>query len=114
MTYLKNKVAVVFAASGAIAGAVAKSFATKGSRVYVSARDLKAVQLLADEIKKTGGWAEAKQVDAMNENEIDNYLNQIVADNEKAEDWLYSNAANFYGKKGLIELITLFNNLQNN
>lgn len=23
---------------------------------------------------------------------------------EKAEDWLYSSAGNFYGKKGLIEL----------
>lgn len=85
MTDLKNKVAVIFAASGAIAGAVAKSFATKGSKVYVSARDLKAVQLLADEIKKAGGWAEAKQVDAMNETEIDNYLKQIVADNGKLD-----------------------------
>ncbi|MEJ7672535.1 MAG: hypothetical protein WKF59_07450 [Chitinophagaceae bacterium] len=24
---------------------------------------------------------------------------------EKSEDWLYSSAGNFYGKKGLIELV---------
>jgi NAD(P)-dependent dehydrogenase (short-subunit alcohol dehydrogenase family) len=35
MEMLKNKVAVVFAASGQIAGAVARSFAQHGAKVYV-------------------------------------------------------------------------------
>jgi len=85
MSNLKNKVAVVFAASGAIAGAVAKSFAEYGAKVYVSGRDFETVKALADSIKKTGGKAEAAQVDAMNEAEIDQYLNKIVAKNGKLD-----------------------------
>jgi NAD(P)-dependent dehydrogenase (short-subunit alcohol dehydrogenase family) len=85
MTNLNNKVAVVFAASGAIAAAVAKSFAEHGARVYVTARDLAAVKMLADDIKQNNGWAEAHQVDAMNENEIENHLAKVVADNGKLD-----------------------------
>ena len=85
MTNLNDKVAVVFAASGAIAGAVAKSFAAHGAKVYVSARDLSAVRMLADDIKQNGGWAEAHQVDAMNETQIENYIQKIVADNGKLD-----------------------------
>ncbi len=85
MTILKDKVAVVFAASGAIAGAVAQSFARHGAKVYVSARNIEAAKKLADTIKQDGGWAEAEQVDAMNENEIENYIQKIVADNGKLE-----------------------------
>jgi NAD(P)-dependent dehydrogenase (short-subunit alcohol dehydrogenase family) len=85
MTDLKNKVAVIFAASGAIAGAVAKSLAENGAKVYVSGRDLEAVRLLADDIKQNNGWAEAYQVDAMNENEIDSLIAKVVADNGKLD-----------------------------
>jgi NAD(P)-dependent dehydrogenase (short-subunit alcohol dehydrogenase family) len=85
MTNLKDKVAVVFAASGAIAGAVAKSFAEHGAKVYVSGRDLAAVQILADDIKQNNGWAEAHQVDAMNENEIDNHISKVVTENGKLD-----------------------------
>jgi len=38
MEDLKDKVAVVFAASGEIAGAVARSFAQHRAKVYVTAR----------------------------------------------------------------------------
>jgi NAD(P)-dependent dehydrogenase (short-subunit alcohol dehydrogenase family) len=85
MTNLKNKVAVVFAASGAIASAVAKSLAEHGAKVYVSARDITAVRMLADDIKQKDGWAEAHQVDAMNEAEIDNHIAKVVTDNGKLD-----------------------------
>src|SRR5258708_1438976 len=62
METLKNKVAVVFAASGEIAGAVARSFAQHGAKVYVTGRNLTAVKALADEIKAGGGQAEAGKV----------------------------------------------------
>ena len=81
MENLKDKVAVVFAASGEIAGAVARSFAQHGAKVYVTARNLNAVKALAEEIKAAGGRAEATKVDALNETEIDNYLQKVVADN---------------------------------
>jgi NAD(P)-dependent dehydrogenase (short-subunit alcohol dehydrogenase family) len=85
MENLKDKVAVVFAASGEIAGAVARSFAQHGAKVYVTARNLDAVKTLAREIKASGGSAEAAKVDALNETEIDNFLKKVVADNGKLD-----------------------------
>ena len=85
MQNLKDKVAVVFAASGEIAGAVARSFARHGAKVYVTARNLEAVKALAQEIKANGGRAEAAKVDAMNEPEIDNFLEKVVEDNGKLD-----------------------------
>ena len=73
MQDLKDKVAVVFAASGEIAGAVARSFSRHGAKVYVTARTHDAVKALAEEIKADGGHAEAAKVDAVNEVEIDGF-----------------------------------------
>lgn len=85
MKNLKDKVAVVFAASGDIAGAVARSFSQHGAKVYVTARNQEAVKALAQEIKANGGNAEAAKVDAMNETEIDVFLKKVVADNGKLD-----------------------------
>jgi NAD(P)-dependent dehydrogenase (short-subunit alcohol dehydrogenase family) len=85
MQDLKDKVAVVFAASGEIAGAVARSFSQHGAKVYVTARNQEAVKDLAREIKASGGWTEAAKVDALNEAEIDNFLKKVVVDNGKLD-----------------------------
>jgi NAD(P)-dependent dehydrogenase (short-subunit alcohol dehydrogenase family) len=99
MENLKDKVAVVFAASGGIAGAVARSFAEHGAKVYVSGRRLDIVKALAVEIKASGGWAEAAEVDALNETEIDNYLQKIVKDNGKL-DMVFNGIGNYYKDAG--------------
>ena len=96
---LKHKVAVVFAASGQIAGAVARSFAQHGAIVYVTGRNLKKVVNLADEIKAAGGQAEAGQVDALNENEIDSYLQKVIADNGRL-DIVYNGIGSYYKDAG--------------
>ncbi|SEK58898.1 Enoyl-[acyl-carrier-protein] reductase [NADH] [Chitinophaga rupis] len=85
MQNLKDKVAVVFAASGDIAGAVARSFSEHGAKVYVTARNSDAVNVLAREIKANGGRAEAAKVDALNETDIDNFLKKVVAENGKLD-----------------------------
>lgn len=85
MQNLKNKVAVVFAASGDIAGAVARSFSQQGAKVYVTARNPDAVNVLSRAIKANGGRAEAARVDALNETEIDNFLKKVVAENGKLD-----------------------------
>src|SRR6185436_16882170 len=85
MQNLKDKVAVVFAASGEIAGAVARAFSQHGAKVYVTARNLDAVKALAREIIANGGRAEAVQVDALNEAEIDDFLKKVVSDNGKLD-----------------------------
>lgn len=85
MKNLKDKVAVIFAASGEIAGAVAQSFAQLGAKVYVTARNLDAVKTLAQQIKANGGSAEAAKVDALNETEIDAFIKKVVADNGRLD-----------------------------
>src|SRR5690242_1683038 len=85
MKNLKDKVAVVFAAFGEIAVAVARVFSQHGAKVYVIARNIEAVKLLAKEINATGGRAEAAKVDALNEAEIDNFLKKVIADDGKLD-----------------------------
>lgn len=85
MKNLKDKVAVVFAASGEIAGAVAQSLAQHGAKVYVTARSLDAVKALAQQINANGCSAEAAKVDALNETEIDNFLKKVVSDNGRLD-----------------------------
>src|SRR5580692_879757 len=99
MWTLKNKVAVVFAASGEIAGAVARSFAQHGAKVYVTGRNLSAVKALAGEIKAAGGQAEAGRVDALNEVEIETYLQKVVADNGKL-DVVFNGIGSYYKDAG--------------
>jgi len=107
MQDLKDKVAVVFAASGEIAGAVARSFARHGAKLYVTARNLDAVKALAQEINADGGHAqaadggraEAAKVDALDESEIDNFLKKVVADNGKL-DVVFNGIAVDYSEMG--------------
>ncbi|HEY4336306.1 MAG TPA: SDR family oxidoreductase [Puia sp.] len=99
MQNLKDKVAVVFAASGEIAGAVARSFSQHGAKVYVTARNEKAAKALAQQLKANGGHAEAARVDALNETEIDNFLKKVVADNGKL-DVVFNGIAVDYSEMG--------------
>jgi len=99
MENLKDKVAVVFAASGEIAGAVARAFAQHGAKVYVTARNLDAVKAVAEKIKANGGHAEAGKVDALNETEIDSYLQKVVADNGKL-DMVFNGIGSYYKDAG--------------
>src|ERR671934_279390 len=59
---LKDKVAVIYGAGGAIGGAVARAFAREGARVFLTRRTLAAVQGLAQEITAEGGAAGAAGV----------------------------------------------------
>src|ERR1700722_1535173 len=99
MEHLKDKVAVAFAASGEIAGAVAWSFAQHGAKLYVTARNLDAAKALAAAIKAGGGNAEGAKVDAQNETEIDNFLQNVVAENGKL-DVVFNGIAVEYSEMG--------------
>jgi NAD(P)-dependent dehydrogenase (short-subunit alcohol dehydrogenase family) len=99
MENLKSKVAVIFAASGEIAGAVARSFAQHGAKVYVTGKNIAAVKALAKEIKAGGGQAEAGKVDALNETEIDDYLQKVVAENGKL-DIVFNGIGSYYKDAG--------------
>jgi NAD(P)-dependent dehydrogenase (short-subunit alcohol dehydrogenase family) len=75
---LKDKVAVIYGAGGAIGGAVARSFASKGARLFLTGRTLAPVELVAKEIEAAGGIAEATEVDALDERVLDAHLRYVV------------------------------------
>ena len=75
---LQNKNAVIYGAGGSLGGAVAKAFAKEGARVFLTGRHLNAVQKIANEIRASGGIAEADIVDAMDENAINDHIKKML------------------------------------
>jgi NAD(P)-dependent dehydrogenase (short-subunit alcohol dehydrogenase family) len=75
---LKEKVAVIYGAGGAIGGAVARAFAAEGARLFLTGRTLAPVALVAKEIEAEGGIAEATEVDALDERVLDAHLRYVV------------------------------------
>jgi NAD(P)-dependent dehydrogenase (short-subunit alcohol dehydrogenase family) len=70
---LKDKVAVVYGAGGAIGSGVARAFATEGARVFLTGRSIDSVEVVAKEIA-----AEAAEVDALDEGAIDAHLDAVT------------------------------------
>ena len=82
METLKNKVAVVFAASGEIAGAVSRSFAQHGAKVYVTGR------LLTWILKKAlaGDINSFQTLFAEFQNQLRSYLYRLLTDRNDVHD----------------------------
>ena len=68
---LKDKVAVIYGAGGAIGGAVARAFAREGAKLFLTGRNLAPVEAVAKEIVSAGGYADAAEVDALDEQAVD-------------------------------------------
>lgn len=75
---LKDKVAVVYGAGGAIGGAVARAFAREGARVFLTGRRREPTAAVAEEILSQGGSAEADEVDALDEEAVGRHLRSVV------------------------------------
>lgn len=80
MKSLANKTAAIFASNGEIASAVARAMAERGAFVYLSGRDMDAIARLAQEITEAGGRAETHSVDANKEQQVNAFLERIVAE----------------------------------
>ena len=65
---LQDKNAVIFGASDAIGGTVARAFAREGARVFLSGRNAAPVEAVANDIVASGGVAETPTVDALKRN----------------------------------------------
>src|SRR5260221_10328609 len=74
---LKNKVAVIYGAGGAIGGAVARAFASEGARLFLTGRHQAAVEAVARDIVSAGGSAEAAEGDPLDEQAVDRHLQSV-------------------------------------
>jgi NAD(P)-dependent dehydrogenase (short-subunit alcohol dehydrogenase family) len=75
---LKDKVAVIYGAGGAVGAAVARAFASEGANLFLTGRSLAPVEVVAKDIVSAGGSAEAAEVDALDEQAVDEHLQSVV------------------------------------
>ncbi len=76
--WLENKVAVIYGAGGSIGGAVARSFAREGARVFLAGRTMKKLEDVARDIRANRGTANTAVVDALDEQAVDTYVDAVV------------------------------------
>jgi NAD(P)-dependent dehydrogenase (short-subunit alcohol dehydrogenase family) len=79
MLMLKNKVAVIYGAGGAVGGAVARAFASEGAKLFLTGRLRAPVEVVAKDIISGGGSAEVAEVDALDEQAVDKHLQPVIA-----------------------------------
>ncbi len=82
---LKDKVAVIYGAGGAIGGAVARAFAREGAELFLTGRGRAAVEAVAEDIVSTGGSAVAAEVDALDEQAVDRHLRSVVGESGRVD-----------------------------
>jgi NAD(P)-dependent dehydrogenase (short-subunit alcohol dehydrogenase family) len=75
---LKDKVAVIYGAGGGIGRAVARAFAREGAKVFLTGRQRVPVEAVAKEVNSAGGSAEAAEVDALDEEAVDEHLQSVI------------------------------------
>ena len=75
---LDNKVAVIYGAGGSIGGSVARAFVREGAMVFLAGRTKSKLDKVADEIHSKGGAVETAVVDALNQQAVDQYVDEVV------------------------------------
>jgi NAD(P)-dependent dehydrogenase (short-subunit alcohol dehydrogenase family) len=75
---LRDKVAVIYGAGGGIGGAVVRVFAREGAEVFLTGRRLAPVEAVASDVVAAGGSAGAAQVDALDEQAVDEHLQSVI------------------------------------
>jgi NAD(P)-dependent dehydrogenase (short-subunit alcohol dehydrogenase family) len=76
---LEAKNAVIYGGGGAIGGAVARAFAREGARVFLTGRTLDKLEIVAHDIRSSGGVAHVAQVDALDEEAVDTHADAVAA-----------------------------------
>jgi NAD(P)-dependent dehydrogenase (short-subunit alcohol dehydrogenase family) len=75
---LKDKVAVIYGAGGAVGGAVARAFAGEGAKLFLTGRVQAPVEAVAKDIVSGGGSAKVAEVDALDERAVDKHLQSVI------------------------------------
>ena len=99
---LKDKIAVIYGAGGAIGGAIARAFASEGARVFRTGHHRTIVEAVARDIVAAG----VAEVDALNEQAIDKHLQSVIDQAGRVD--ISFNAVGIPNKEGLgIPLVEL-------
>jgi len=75
---LKGRTAIVYGASGAVGGAVARAFSREGSRVVLAARRREPLDEVSKDITSHGGLAEVMPVDATDAQAVERHLGMVT------------------------------------
>lgn len=75
---LQNKTAIVYGGSGSVGGAVARAFAREGAHVFLAGRTLATLDRTAEAIRAAGGVAETAQVDALDEQAVEEHIGRVA------------------------------------
>jgi NAD(P)-dependent dehydrogenase (short-subunit alcohol dehydrogenase family) len=76
---LKDKTAVVYGGSGAIGGAVARTFAREGAKVFIAGRTHSKLEAVAADIKRVGGFVDIAQVEALDPASVSRHADHVIA-----------------------------------
>ncbi len=76
---LEGKNAVIYGGGGKIGRAVARTFARHGAQVHLAGRTQATVEAVAEEIRASGGAAEAALVDALDKGSVDAFVDGVAA-----------------------------------
>jgi NAD(P)-dependent dehydrogenase (short-subunit alcohol dehydrogenase family) len=75
---LKDKNAIIYGAGGGIGGGVARTFAREGARVFLAGRTREKLEVVAKDIRTTGGFAEVAELDALDEQAVDEHAREVA------------------------------------
>src|SRR5918995_5103791 len=75
---LEDKNAVIYGGGGAVGGAVARTFAGEGAKVFLAGRTGAPLGVVASDIEKAGGRAEVAELDALDERAIERHIGGVV------------------------------------
>lgn len=75
---LENKNAVIYGGGGWVGGAVARSFAREGAKVFLAGRTPATLDRVAQEISAAGGQAETVRLDALDEKAVDRHADALA------------------------------------
>jgi NADP-dependent 3-hydroxy acid dehydrogenase YdfG len=75
---LKNKVAVIYGAGGAVGSTVARAFGREEATLFLTGRSQARLDDIAKEIASSGGIVETAEADALDEQSLDKQLKSVT------------------------------------
>ena len=82
---LQGKTALIYGAGGSIGGAVARAFAAEGAFVHLAGRTESRLEKVARDIQEDGGRAETAVVDALDEEQVDAFVDRVAKKNKRID-----------------------------